>query len=434
MNTHGATVKRGGGRTFRKVRSRLGTRQTSPPNAGGSRRAGTNKSDSTSQRSLRWRVARLRLTSDPSDDMSLLEHVNRLLVNRPGSGLVSRPAPQAAPAIDGRHPTLMDEVSGLLGRSASSGNATDRSPQRGGAVAASTAPAGNGPDALPQGLVVEAQGVGSSHPTPHTLVDEVSGLLGRSASSGNATDRSPQRGGAVAASTAPAGNGPDALPQSLVVEVQGFIDDHCAAAADAAGGSAAKDRTQGPKSVPEERARKRVQEASALLARLPPKCLPVTGGYGYSLPSTDAEYHEAAITLIVAKGGVSSEKTKAARLFLKDFVAFRVSKGLPGEGSPFPITSATAFACRQWVKTPTAKKRVSTAMEFLVALGMASSGHVTYEMSTFDLHLPAVESGGGKERSPLPPLALLNVARAAAQPLMLALLAWQETACCFRAE
>ena len=42
MNTHGATVKRGGGRTFRKVRSRLGTRQTSPPNAGGSRRAGTN--------------------------------------------------------------------------------------------------------------------------------------------------------------------------------------------------------------------------------------------------------------------------------------------------------------------------------------------------------------------------------------------------------
>ena len=207
---------------------------------------------------MRWRVVRLRLTSDPSDDMSLLEHVNRLLVNRPGSGLVSRPAPQAAPAIGGRHPTL---------------------------------------------------------------VDEVSGLLGRSASSGNATDRSPQRGGAVAASTAPAGNGPDALPQSLVVEVQGFIDDHCAAAADAAGGSAAKDRTQGPKSVPEERARKRVQEASALLARLPPKCLPVTGGYGYSLPSTDAEYHEAAITLIVAKGGVSSEKTKAARLFLKDFVA-----------------------------------------------------------------------------------------------------------------
>ena len=160
----------------------------------------------------------------------------------------------------------------------------------------------------------------------------------------------------------------------------------------------------------EEADAERRKQAELLLPLLPPFCLPVAGGKGSSLPRL--QYEEAAIRMLVNTGGKASDTLKYIRLFITDYREFRQ---VGAKVSVFPIESADALACRDWLRRegrPHAADRVPLAMKTASELSIP----VTFVERSFVERRGAKEKRSQRAREAPPPLFVTRLAAAACEP------------------
>ena len=166
----------------------------------------------------------------------------------------------------------------------------------------------------------------------------------------------------------------------------------------------------------EEEAASRIKEARALLAFLPERALPVAGGMGSSAPAS--EYDEAAVQMLAGVCGKSADASRALRLFLSDYWAWlnKNATSVPpfAASVAFPITSADALACRDWLAAAecvTAAGRVAKAMQLCLDLSLP----VTFVEKTFAAR-PTKKVASGQAREPPLPFHVVALAAAACEP------------------
>ena len=175
-----------------------------------------------------------------------------------------------------------------------------------------------------------------------------------------------------------------------------------------------------PESRLEHQRKEALKEAMKLVEILPDRCITVAGGPGSSSSVSDDEHKRAAANYIASQGGLTADKTKALRLLVQKDLPMHESAVHRTRTSPWPISMADMHESFVWFGQqgyPTAAARVPRALAFLQEIGLERliTGMNMSMFNTTAVRVPSRSgsSGGSKARAAPPPLAVLNLAKAA---------------------